>query len=215
MKSNCIFAFALFLVIGTISRADVIISSGYYDLSPAQSGGGPALPNPWYGSANTTFYGSASDISAATSSDPDISGLLFQNTGSTSVTLSALGLSGGLNVLGRGGVASVTLAPGQSYIFAVGDGSDDGLSLQTISATLNGTAYSFADATTALAPDGVLFGDSPQLGGGDETQPWTQDADLLHSGSAVPEPASYILLLAAFPPVLLAARRHAGGRSTR
>lgn len=102
MKSNCIFAFALFLVIGTISRADVIISSGYYDLSPAQSGGGPALPNPWYGSANTTFYGSASDISAATSSDPDISGLLFQNTGSTSVTLSALGLSGGLNVLGRG-----------------------------------------------------------------------------------------------------------------
>jgi hypothetical protein len=215
MKSNCIFAFALFLVIGTISRADVIISSGYYDLSPAQSGGGPALPNPWYGSANTTFYGSASDISAATSSDPDISGLLFQNTGSTSVTLSALGLSGGLNVLGRGGVTSVTLAPGQFYIFAVGDGSDDGLSLQTISATLNGTAYSFADATTALAPDGVLFGDSPQLGGGDETQPWTQDADLLHSGSTSPEPASYILLLAAFPPVLWAARRHAGGRSTK
>jgi hypothetical protein len=109
----------------------------------------------------------------------------------------------------------VALAPGQFYIFAVGDGSDDGLSLQTISATLNGTAYSFADAKTALAPDGVLYGDSPQLGGGDETQPWTQDADLLKSGSAAPEPVSYVLLLAAFPPVLWAARRRAAGNSKK
>ncbi len=215
MKRNCALAFTLAVAIGTLARADVIISSGYYDLSPAQSGGGPALPNPWYGSANTSFYGSASDISAATSSDPDISGLLFQNTGSANVALSALMLSDGLNVLSRASVASVTLAPGQFYIFAVGDGSDDGLSLQTISATLNGAAYSFADATTAQAPDGVLFGDSPQLGGGDETQPWTQDADLLHTANAAPEPASYLLLLAAVAPVLLATRRQAAERSRK
>jgi hypothetical protein len=193
-------AFVIVLSMSAVAHADIIVSGGYYDLSPAASGGGPPLPNPWFGSANTTFSGSATDLSDAVASDPDISALLFQNTGATNVTLSALSLSPKvMDVWLRAGDSSVTLAPGQNYIFAVGDGSDIGLSGQTISATLNGTGYSFADATTSLAPDGVLFGNVPQLGGGDETQPWTQDAVLLHSGtSAVPEPSSYVFLIAAF-----------------
>lgn len=201
MKSSLRNSFAVaavLLAFGSIARADVLVSSGYYDLTPAQSGGGPAVPNPWDGSANTTFNGSSGDISAALSSDPDISALLVQNTGGSSVTLSALSLSSGMNVLSRAGiVGSVTLTPGQNYIFAVGDGSDEGLSSQTISITLNSTGYSFADATDSQAPDGILFGDSPQLGGGDESQPWTQDADLLHSTgpSPTPEPAGFYLML--------------------
>jgi len=188
------------LALGSVGRAGIIVSSGYYDLSPAASGGGPALPDPWFGSANTTFFGSTADLANAVASDPDISALLIQNTGATSVTLSALSLTpSGMDVLARAltpngnlPAGSVTLAAGQNYIFAVGDGSDEGLSGQTISVTLNSTVFNFADVTTTLAPDGVLFGDSPQLGGGDETQPWTQDADLLGgtSASAVPEPSS-------------------------
>ena len=106
-------------------------------------------------------------------------------------------LSFPLNVLARATTpngnlpaGNVTLAPGQNYIFAVGDGSDTGLSDQMISLTLNGTSYSFSDATTALAPDGVLFGDNPQLAGGDETQPWTQDGTVTFGSSTIPEPAS-------------------------
>ncbi len=192
-----VIAFGLVLT-GPLSatRADVIISSGYYDLAPT-SGSLPSLPNPWVGSPNTTFYGSTSDVTASTASDPDISGLLIQNTGATSVVLSALSLSFPLNVLARATTpngnlpaGNVTLAPGQNYIFAVGDGSDTGLSDQMISLTLNGTSYSFSDATTALAPDGVLFGDNPQLAGGDETQPWTQDGTVTFGSSTIPEPAS-------------------------
>ena len=180
-------------------RADIIISSGYYDLSPAASGGGPPLPDPWFGSANTTFFGSTSDLANAVASDPDISAVLIQNTGATSASLSALSLSPfGMDILVRAStpngnlpVGNVTLAAGQSYIFAVGDGSEVGLRGQTISVALNSRVFNFADATTTLAPSGVLAGDIPQLGAADETQPWAQDADL--SGSAVPEPSMFTL----------------------
>ncbi len=184
-----VWGFAILLALGSPVRADVIVFSGYYDLSPAASGG-PALPDPWNGSPNTTFNGSSADLAAVASPDPDISALRILNTGATDVTLSALGLtSPAMDVLARAGlIGSVTLLPGQNYIFAVGDGSDEGLSGRTISITLNGMNFSFVDAATTLAPNGVLFGDNPQLGGGDETQPWTQDADLLRS--AVPEPSS-------------------------
>ncbi len=177
--------------------ADILISSGYYDLSPAASGGGPALPNPWNGSPNTQFYGSTSDVTASTAGDPDISAILLQNSGSGAVVLSALGLSSPMDVLSRalvpnGNLAAepVTLSPGENYIFGVGDGSDDGLTNQTISLTLNGGAFSFPDATTAFAPDGVLAGDMPQLGNEDETQPWALDADI----AAIPEPSTFALL---------------------
>jgi hypothetical protein len=195
-------ALGFVLTLNSTGRADIIVSSGYYDLSPAQSGGGPPLPNPWINSPNTTFYGSNSDVSLATTSDPDISGLLIQNTGGTAVTLSALSITA-LDVLARARtpngnlpLGNVTLLPGQNYIFAVGDGSDGGFSGQTIAATLNGINFSFPDVTTAQAPNGVLFGNNPQLGGGDETQPWTQDADLLRPAilATVPEPGSITLL---------------------
>jgi hypothetical protein len=91
----------------------------------------------------------------------------------------------------------LTLLSGQNYIFAVGDGSESpALIKQTISITLDSEAFRFADATTTLAPSGVLFGDTPALGGGDETQPWVQDADLFGSQgtSTIPEPASVTLL---------------------
>jgi len=181
--------------IGATTKADIVFFSGYYDLSPAASGGGPPLPNLWIGSPNTTFYGSTSDQSSAVASDPDIAGLLIQNTGSVSATLSALSLSPvGMDILARATTpngnlpaGSVTMLPGQSYIFAVGDGSEENLSGQTVQSTLNGTTFSFADAHTTLAPSGVLFGDSPNLGNQDETQPWTQIG-------TVPEPSGIALL---------------------
>lgn len=196
MKITCaVAAVGAALLAGTAARADILISTGYYDLSPAASGGGPALPDPWLNSANTTFFGSSGDLAAAASGDPDISAILFQNNGTTSATLSALSLSpAAMDVFaGAGGsngnlpAGNVTLLPGQNVIFAVGDGSEEGLSGQSIQLTLNGAALSFSDPATQLAPGGVLDGDNPQLGGGDETQPWTLVAD-------VPEPASLALL---------------------
>ena len=197
MRLASVLALVVVLVVGAASRADIIVSSGYYDLSPAASGGGPPLPDPWIGSANTSFFGSKGDLANAVSSDPDIAGLLVQNTGTGVVTLMNLSLSSGIDVLGRARtpdgnlpLGDVKLLPGQNYIFAVGDGSDSGLQNETINITLNAINFKFADAKTTLAPFGVLDGNRPQLGGGDETQPWTQDADLLR---AVPEPSSLAL----------------------
>jgi hypothetical protein len=177
-------------------RGDILVSSGYYDLSPAQSGGGPALPSPWAGDANTTFYGTSGDISASTSSDPDISGILVQNTGAAAVTLMDLKISA-FDVLNRAMTPSgnypggnITLVPGQNYIFCVGDGSEESLTGQTITINFDGNTHAFPDAITTLAPSGVLAGDMPQLGGGDETQPWTPDADIV-----VPEPSTLALLV--------------------
>jgi hypothetical protein len=209
--STLVAAFALSLLIGgySSSRAAVVVSSGYYDLSPDASNGGPPLPDPWVASANTTFYGSTSDVTLSTGSDPDISALLLQNTGVTDVSLSALSLSIGMDVLARAtapagnlSAGNVTLAPGQNYIFGVGDGSEENLDAQTISLTIDAKSFSFSDATTTLAPDGVLFGDVPQLGNGDETQPWTVDGT-----TSVPEPATFALPIAVVIAVLMKRRR--------
>src|SRR5208283_2397156 len=79
---------AFFLGFQPAVRADIIISTGYDDgYGNGTVGTPPIPPNPWYGSANTTFFGSASDLSAAPASDPDISGVLLHNTGSTAVTV--------------------------------------------------------------------------------------------------------------------------------
>ena len=170
MRFASVLALVVVLVVGAASRADIIVSSGYYDLSPAASGGGPALPDPWIGSANTSFYGPKSDQANAVSSDPDIAGLLVQNIGTEVVTLMNLSLSFGINILGRARtpdgnlpLGNVKLLSGQNYIFAVGDGSDSGLENETINITLNASNFKFLDAKTTLAPFGVLDGNRPQL----------------------------------------------------
>jgi hypothetical protein len=75
-------------------------------------------------------------------------------------------------------------------VFFKADGSDGSLTNQTINVTLNGTPFSFSDSANAQAPSGILFGNNPFVNGV-ETQPWTQDADVL---GAVPEPGSITLL---------------------
>jgi hypothetical protein len=182
----------VFLGAASIINADVILSVGYYDLAPPAGGNTGALPNPWYGSPNTSFFGSVPD---ATSSDPDEAAILFTNTGTASVTL-APGVTvtagstsytlwdsfigGGLSILpGTSVILSGTAANGF-------DGSDIGLIDSTISFNLNGSSFSVTDTNS------ILHG-SP-IGSANETEPWTPIGDFLGSTSAVPEPATFGLI---------------------
>jgi hypothetical protein len=207
LKRNIFFGLACALSTAIGVKADILLSVGYYDLAPPASGNTNALPNPWYGSPNTTFLGSAAE---ATSSDPDESGILFTNTGTTAVTLnqgvtvktgsnsftlwdSLIGASGFSILPGHGVILSGTIA--DSF-----DGSDIPLSDSTISFSLNGTSYSAVDSNS------ILQG----FPGGNETEPWTQIDDLLHSsggGPSVPEPASLTLVSAGLLALAFRARR--------
>jgi len=186
---NCPVAFAvltLLLAPGTISRAGgVIVSTGYYDLTPAQFPGGLPVPNPWYGSPNTTFYG---NVGQATSSDPDEDAVLLQNTGTTALTLQALTIgSGTINLFAINGVTSpVTLAANSYTIFAGVDGSDESFG-PVVNFTLNGQSFSFSDPTGSGYASGVLHGYTV-FGNADETIPWTVGF------SPVPEPATITML---------------------
>ncbi len=184
-------ALALFLTLSTPIRADVIVSTGYDD-----GNGPPAPPNPWFGSPNTTFFGNSSDLGSAPTSDPDISGVLFQNTSTTPFTISDVKITS-FDLFTRAGITSpLTLNPGQNFIFAVGDGSDTLPADQVVSFTINGQAFSFPDTITAAQPDGVLLGNIPFINGV-ETVPWTPLADLFKPTAppaTVPEPSSLALL---------------------
>jgi hypothetical protein len=146
-----------------------------------------------YGSSNTTFYGNSSDLAFAPASDPDLSGVLFQNTGATAVTMQDVAITA-FDLFTKAGISgTVTLNLGQYAIFADGDGSDTLAPDQLVSFTLNGKSFSFADAITAAQPDGVLKGNIPFINGV-EMVPWTQIANVL-GPSPIPEPSSFALVL--------------------
>jgi hypothetical protein len=165
--------FSLLLLAAQAGRAqqDVEVSTGYNDEprngTPYSVGSGQ--PIPWYGSPNTTFYG---NVGQAAAYDPDEDAILLQNLGGSSVSLTAANM-GSYNLFSLDSIGGpVTLAPGQNVILAGVDGSDVFSGVQTVGLTIGGTAYSYSDVATAQAPDGVLFGASPWIGGA-ETMPWT------------------------------------------
>src|SRR5271166_3816918 len=161
-----LFCAACLLLLGTAAKADTTVSLGYYDLAPCCGNSNP-LPNPWYGSANTTFLG---DVALATSGDPDEAGILFTNTGTTAVTLDqgvtitygSTALTLWNSLIGSGGFS---IGAGDSVILAATtndnlDGSDLGLIGSTISFSINGTAYSVVDSGHAGAVDGSILAGS-------------------------------------------------------
>ena len=178
---------ALVVIAVSAARADIIFYAGYYDVAP--TGTAPftaALPSPWVGSPNTTFYG---DTAYATGSDPDESGFMITNTGATSVTLSPGVTIGGLqlwdSLIGAGGTV---IGPGTNLILSGTnggnfDGSDIGLSDAVINLTIDGVAYSYTDSTS------ILFG-STICGSCDETIPWTEIGRISAATGAAPIPAA-------------------------
>jgi hypothetical protein len=174
----------------TPALADVIVSAGYYDLAPCCGNSNP-LPNPWFGSPNTAFFGSSS---LATSGDPDEAAILLQNTGSTAVTLGP-GFSVGPYTLWNTFIgAGYSLGAGQ-YLILSGtsanalDGSDIGLGGSVVSLTINGVNHTFTDTQD------ILVG-SPN-GSANETEPWTSIGQVSVS-SGVPEPSTWAMLLLGF-----------------
>ena len=201
-SSRALLFMAFLAVAAAGAKADVILSAGYYDLPPCCGNPNP-VPDPWYGSPNTTFLGSASE---ATNSDPDEAALLFTNTGTTAVTLDqgVTVTSGGTpyelwdSLIGSGGFS---ILPGQSVILSgtianAFDGSDLNLVDSTISFDLNGSPYDAFDSESILAGFAAY----------DETQPWTQVGDFLGT-SPVPEPGSLGLVSAGLCGLLLVLRR--------
>lgn len=154
--------------------SQVQVSSGYNDEPrngfPFSFGSGQ--PVPWYGSSNVTFYGNTSTAQAY---DPDEDAILLQNLGSTPVGLTAASIDT-YNLFAFDSItnASITLNPGNYVILAGPDGSDvlPDSALATIGLTINGTNYSYTDVATKNAPDGVLEGAMPFIGGA-ESIPWT------------------------------------------
>jgi hypothetical protein len=180
----------------------LIVSTGYDD--GTGNGGTPIPPNPWFGSPNTTFYGNASDIALAPGSDPDLSGVLFQNVGASPISISDVSITQ-FDLFTRAGVTGpLILNPGQNFIFADGDGSDTLPANQMVSFVADGVGVAVSDVVTAAAPDGVLLGNIPFINGV-ETVAWTQ----VYKGTSttVPEPSTWIMMFAGFAGLALAGYR--------
>jgi hypothetical protein len=188
----------------TGARADqVLISTGYND-EPREGGSFSGIsysadsgqPVPWFGSPNTTFFGSASTAQAF---DPDEDAILLQNTGATSVTLTAASITG-FDLFSLDSIGSpVTLDPGTNVILAGVDGSESLSGLTTVSMTIDGVTYSYSDVITADAPGGVLEGANPFVGEA-ESIPWTPI-------NAVPEPTTYAMFVLGALALVFAKRR--------
>jgi len=173
------------------ATAAIIVSTGYND-DPNED----PLPNPWVGAANTSVLGSPSAIAGAETFDPDTDAVLFQNTGATAVTLSALTFApSGYDLFALASQTTpVTINAGTNLIVLGVDGSDVlGYARQTVDFTLNSVDYSVLDAVTTDAFDGVLDGKVDWTEA--ETQPWAQIDCIGCSISAVPEPSSLPMLL--------------------
>jgi hypothetical protein len=171
MLSSSLFSLLLFATQVGQAAQNVEVSTGYNDEprngTPYSVGSGQ--PIPWNGSSSTTFYG---DVGVANAYDPDEDAILLQNLGGSSVTLTAANI-GSYDLFSLDSIGSpVTLAPGQNVILAGPDGSDVFSVLQTVGLTIAGTPYSYSDVTTAQAPNGVLDGANPFIGGS-ESIPWT------------------------------------------
>lgn len=164
--------------------SQVVVSAGYNDEPrngiPFSPGSGQ--PSPWCGSINTTFYG---DTNAALAYDPDEDAILLQNLGSAPASLTAASVAG-YNLFTFDSItnSSIPINPGSDVILAGPDGSDVLAALVPISLTINGVNYSHADVATANAPDGVLDGAMPWIGGC-ESIPWTAIFSTIPIGAPV------------------------------
>jgi hypothetical protein len=191
MKSRpaCSGFLALLFLPGVMARADITVSDGYYDLTQAQFPPGLPVPDPWYGSPNTTFYG---NVGQATSSDPDEDAVLFHNTGPNAVTVQSLTIGNGAwNLFSLNGVVGPVTIQANSYaIFAGVDGSDTGFG-PLVNFTLNGQNLSYNDPTGPGFGSGALHGNGT-FGSADETVPWTLGYSNSHT---VPEPAATTIFL--------------------
>ena len=156
------------------TQAQVVVSGGYNDGPGSLSDF--ALPNPWYGSPNTTFYGNAATAQAF---DPDENAILIQNIGGSPVVISKATM-GSLNLFTLDSVGSaITIGAGQSVIFAGNDGSDNHPG-STVSVTIGGIVYNFQDSNN-------LLNGNPHWQVA-ESEPW----GVLGSTAPVPEPSTYI-----------------------
>jgi len=165
-------ALTLWRVVTTTEAAcPVRVCTGYYDLPPAPGQGGSnlPLPIPWYGSTNTSYYGSAA---TATNNDPDICAILLQNLGTSTVILSAANIGGSYDLFALNSITnSIVLLTNQSVVIAGPDGSDVSF-VNTVNLTIDGTNYGFNDLTNLTwYPEGVLHGFEPDATDG--TIPWT------------------------------------------
>jgi hypothetical protein len=206
VKSKSILAMVLLggavaLTAVSVARADVVFYTGYYDLPPPQGGNSSPLPDPWYGSPNTTFYGNAGQ---AQSGDPDESGFLIVNTGPSAVTLSQGVTIGGFQLwdsfIGAGGTV---IGSGQNLILSGSgnfDGSDIGFNYAVINITIDGIAHSYTDSGN------VLFGSLN--GAANETLPWAEIGRISAATATTPLPAALPLFATGLGALgLLALRR--------
>ena len=114
---------------------------------------------------------------------PDKDAVLFQNTGASNASLTALSIGAFNLFLDDNGVPNpVVLLPGQNYIFEGVDGSDSLSGLTVVTFTLNGQNYQFTDG-------GALNG-GPSTS--NESIPWTQGI-VISDTTTVPEPATIIV----------------------
>jgi len=118
------------------------------------------------------FYSNPSIDSAAY--DPDQDAIMLENLGAAPINLTAASIVSEINPFSLDGITGpVVLDPGVFVVLAGVDGSDVLPSgLQTGGLTIGGIGCDYSDVATAEAPDGVLEGAMPWVGGA-ETQPWT------------------------------------------
>jgi hypothetical protein len=177
------------------AQSQVQVSTGYNDeprtgagFSGVPFGADSGQPDPWYGSTNTTFYG---DSGVAQAYDPDEDAILLQNLGSGPIDLTAASM-GIYNLFTLDSISGpVELDPGSYVILAGVDGSDIFSGLQTVDLTIGGIDYSYSDVATADAPNGVLDGANPWIGGA-ESEPWT--AIYTPPAAGAPDASSTLLL---------------------
>ena len=148
---------------------NVAVYTGYYDEPPfpGEGGGDLPLPSPQYGSANTTFYGGGINPT----NDPDVCAVLLLNLGPSIVVLSNANIGSTYNLFTIDSITNFVLLPPNQFAVLVGpDGSEVSFA-GVINLTMNGTVYSYSDATNATYfPTGVLHGYPSAT---DETVPWT------------------------------------------
>lgn len=189
------------LAVGASAKADVKVYAGYYDIAPCCGNPNP-LPDPWMGSANTTFFGDVGGFAGP--NDPDEAALRLENTGATAVTINP-GFAVGSNVFWDGFIGSgFVLGAGQNLVFSGTaahsmDGSDLSLG-SSVTVKLNGLTFGFQDTDNLLKGFPVMA---------DETLPWTSLGVIRvgDTSGGVPEPASWALLICGFGLVSAELRR--------
>jgi protein with PEP-CTERM/exosortase system signal len=204
IRSTSVLALGVCLAAIAHAQSKVEVWTGYNDepRNGVSYSIGSGQPNPWIGSADTTFLGNAS---VASSYDPDEDAILLQNQGASTINLTAASI-GAYDLFSLDGVTSpVALDPGAFVILAGIDGSDTFSSVQTVDLTIGGTGYAYTDAAPTPAPDGVLAGANPFIGGA-ETMPWTP-IFVPQTTSGVPDTSSTMLLLGGAAAGLAAIRR--------